>query len=258
MDSYNNKTYSHSQDAAVPQMRDATAGQSAIGLNGAGPFRFAFRQRRRIENDQVERSVAVPGKPCEGVGLSCLLAAARDLRLIPVERKIAPGAFERVSADVEVGDGLRTAARGVKGETTAETERVQYAAAGGERFHLAPVLALVEKEPGLLSAADVRLKAQPGFKKSGVGFHPVSQQDLSVRLRKPMLCGFFYISAQPQHDSFGLQFFTSQTDDSLESRQPGGRVKFQHERRAVAVKHQPRPAVALAVDPAIAGRLCVE
>jgi hypothetical protein len=56
------------------------------------------------------------------------------------------------------------------------------------------------------------------------------------------------VPAQTQDDSCTRDFFFEQREDFIQSRQPRGGVKFQHQRRVVAVHHEAGPAVALAVN----------
>ena len=56
----------------------------------------------------------------------------------------------------------------------------------------------------------------------------------------------------------GSHLFLDQLPEFLQARQPRGRVELEDERVAVSIQHQPGPAVALAVDQAVAGGLRVE
>src|SRR5438445_12552782 len=98
-----------------------------------------------------------------------------------VQGEVALRAFERVRADVEISHRLRAAARGVDGEATGKTEGIQHITSSGQRFDEPAVLALVEKEPGLLPAHNVRLEAQAGLQEHRTGVPPVSDEKLSVR-----------------------------------------------------------------------------
>lgn len=44
--------------------------QSSVGLYGTVPFEFTFRQRRRVEDDDIEIAPWSPGEPGEAVGLN--------------------------------------------------------------------------------------------------------------------------------------------------------------------------------------------
>ena len=61
-----------------------------------------------------------------------------------------------------------------------------------------------------------------------------------------------------QHDPLRPQPLANQGGDVVETRQPRCRVKFQDQRRVVAVQDQPRPAVVFTMNQPAAGRLVVE
>ena len=109
-----------------------------------------------------------------------------------------------------------------------------------------------------MSAQHVRFETQTGFQKSRTGVPPVSEQKGSVFLSKNLSRHVLNVPAQPQHDSFGLQLSAEQAKDFLQPRQPRRGVKLQHQCRVVAIQHETGPVIALAVDPAIAGRVFVE
>src|SRR5947208_11005153 len=198
------RTGAGGQDAASPQMRDAGVRQSSVSQNGSRAFGLSFCQRRRVENDKIKLSVAVLSKPLERVGLDRFMTAVGE-RCGVIQSKIALCRFKRVCADLEVSDRGCSAARRVNRKAAGETERVQHVTSSGERFDDAAVLALVEKEAGLLSAQHVRFETQTGFQKSRTGVPPVSEQKGSVFLSKNLSRHVLNVPAQPQHDSFGLQ-----------------------------------------------------
>ena len=93
------------------------------------------------------------------------MAAARNARVILVQLEIPLRRRQCVLADVYVRHRLRPAARRVKREPAGKTERVQHRPPLRQRFHDPPVLALIQKETGLLSAHNIRRPPQPAFEK---------------------------------------------------------------------------------------------
>src|SRR2546421_96585 len=154
-------------------MRDAGVRQSTVSLNGSGAFGLSFGQRRRVENDKIKPSVAVLSKPLERVGLDRFMTAVGENCGV-IQGKITPCRFKRVCADVEVGDRSRSAASRIDREAAGKAERVQHVAALGQRFDDAAVLALIEKEAGLLSAQHIGFETQAGFQERRTGVSPVS------------------------------------------------------------------------------------
>jgi len=144
-------------------MFDARFGQFGISTDRPGPFRLPFRQRRRIEHDQIKLSIDIPGQPLERIGLNGFMSAGLRLGRRPVELKIPSRGFQRVLAEIEVSHRLRATARGINRKSTGEAERVEHCPPMCQRFHQPAVLPLVEKETSLLSAPHIRLKSQTGF-----------------------------------------------------------------------------------------------
>src|SRR5579859_3745461 len=97
-----------------------------------------------------------------------------------VQRKISPGGFEGVRADIQIGHGGRPTARSVDGKATGKTESVQHAPSFGQNFHFVPVLALVQKETRLLPAQNVCLKSHAVLRKNHRTIRSVAEQDLSI------------------------------------------------------------------------------
>ena len=97
------------------------------------------------------------------------MAAAGDDCVGLVEGEIPLRTRKCMRADVEVGHGRCAAACGVKGKAAGETKRIQHGTSGGEGFHRAPVFALIQKESGFLTVANIRFKANAVFEKDGKG-----------------------------------------------------------------------------------------
>ena len=119
-------------NAARRQVIDAGLGQFGVGADRSGAFGFPLRQRRRIEHDEVKLALRLTREPLEDIGLYRLMTATRDGRIVGIEGEIALGGIQRVPADVEVGDGLRPAARGKKREAAGEAEGIENCSPAGE------------------------------------------------------------------------------------------------------------------------------
>src|ERR1035438_5124225 len=142
--------------------------------------------------------------------------------------------------------------------------------APAQRFHLTAILALVEEEAGLLPAQTVGLEAQAAFEKCNRSAGPCRAEASERRLVRhgafgknnfaiaPCQRPALHVAAQTENDAFARDIFLEQRERVVQSRQPRRRVKFQHQRRVVAIQHEAGPAVAFAVDEAVAGGLRVE
>ena len=80
---------------------------------------------------------------------------------------------------------------------------------------------------------------------------PVTMSELGFR-------GGLDIAAQAENDAFARDTFLEQCKRVVQSRQPRRGIKLQHQRRVVTIQHQAGPAVAFAVNEAIAGGLRIE
>lgn len=87
---------------------DGAFEQLGIRAKGAGFFGVAFGQAGWVENNETVFADGFVHEKFESVGLYGFVGSS-DI----VEGEISTGAFERVRADVEVGDGVRAAMRGV-------------------------------------------------------------------------------------------------------------------------------------------------
>src|SRR5581483_1562286 len=227
--------------------------KTLVGSNGTGAFQFAFRERGRIENDQIE-ALGFVAEPIERVGLDGFMRAPCDHRVGLVEAKVAFGSLERVSADVEVGDGFGAAAGCVQREAAREAESIQDRAPGSKCLDAAPILALIEKETRFLAAQDVGFESQAGLKEDYRGIQRAAPQDLPIGSAELIGGQLLYITAQAENETFRDNGFREQIYNFIQPGQPDGGIEFQHECGAIAVQHESRPAVALAIDQAETGR----
>ena len=101
-------------------------------------------------------------------------------------------------ADIQVGDGNGTAARGIQGKAPGKTEGIQHPATVGQRFDEATVVTLIEKEPRLLSADDIDFKTKSRFQESDRIEQGLSANNLTLDERLRFVLN---ISAQPENDA---------------------------------------------------------
>ena len=158
-------------------------------------------------------------------------------------------------ADVQISHRLRATARRIQREAAGKTERVQHRLPVRQSFDDAAVLALIEKESRLLPAPDIGLEADVVFKKDNRSF-----RRCIVILRKQQFgfIGQTQIPARAQKNRFWIEPLFQQFTDFLDPLQPGRRVNLHHQRRVVAIQHQARPAIALAIDDAITRGFLIE
>src|SRR5207245_11716882 len=121
-----------------------------------------------------------------------------------------------------------------------------------------PGFALVQEEPGFLSACHVGFKAEASLQKNDRLEQRQTMKDCPVGFLKPSLGNCLDIAAEPQDELFRAQLFFDEPNDFVAARQPGGGIEFEHQRAIVAIQNQARPAVALTVEPAEPGGLLVE
>ena len=214
---------------------------------------LAFRQRRRIEDHQVEGAHRTVGEPLEGIALHLVVRHGADPRVVVVQREVALGRCERVGRQVEVGHRLRAAASRVEAEPAGEAERVQHLRPGRQGPDDPAVVALVEEEPGLLPADDVGLEPQAGFAEH----HDRTRRLLARRrgaaelravLEADQARRFLAVPAQAQDQAGRLEHRLDHRCQLRHAGQPHGRVELEHQGVGVAVEHETRPTIALAVD----------
>src|ERR1035441_4823180 len=80
------------------------------------------------------------------------MVTTADRRLVEVQGRVAVRGCQRVRADIQVGDGNGTAARGIQGKAPGKAEGIQHPATVGQGLDEAAVVTLVEKKTCLLSA----------------------------------------------------------------------------------------------------------
>lgn len=153
------------EPAMTGQMAKAVFSQARVGVDGAGAFAFAFGQGRRVEDDEAKMPFLICRQPLEGVGLDAFVPAMRDVGIGLVQLKIPAGGGQGVLADIEVGDGLGAAARGVEGKAAGKTEGVEHIQSLRELANLTTVLALVQKKPGFLALQDFGFELDSIFEK---------------------------------------------------------------------------------------------
>ena len=180
-----------------------------------------------------------------------------------VQRKIPLRRFQSVRADVEVGHGNCAATRGIDREAAGKTERVQHPPAARQRFHLAAVLALVEKETGFLSPHHIRLKTDAVLGKNnrsaGHRLGQLRKNNFPITSgRRPAFRECLNVPAQAEHDAFSWNLCFELRKNFIQSRQPRCRVNFQGKRGIIAIQYQPRPTIAFAVNQTVAGGLRVK
>ena len=168
------------QQATLGQAGESPGGEALIGADGVGPFGFAPRERRWIQDHQIKGLFRCLGEPVENVGLNGFVGAASDGFIRDVEAEVSPGAIEGVGAEIDTGDRDRAAARGIEREAAAETKGVQDAPVAGQRFHQPPVFPLIEEEAGFLAEHKVGLEFQARFAKNRRAIRRGSEQGLPV------------------------------------------------------------------------------
>src|SRR2546430_52037 len=97
-----------------------------------------------------------------------------------IEREIPASAFESMGADVHVGHYSCATTRSINGKGPGKTEDVQDCPAMRQCFHSPPVLALIQKEAGLLTAQNIGFKLQAAFEKMNWAGQRLAAQDLSI------------------------------------------------------------------------------
>src|SRR5690606_9444191 len=89
------------------------------------------------------------------VGVAPFRALGGQLR---IQRQVAPRALQRRAGAVDGEHARRAAGQRLQAEAAGVAEAVEHAAPGGELARQQAVLALVEVEAGLVSAADIDLQ----------------------------------------------------------------------------------------------------
>src|ERR1035437_1632697 len=117
-----------------------------------------------------------------------------------------------MGADVEIGHGFRATARGINRKAAGKTERIQHAPATRQRFHLAAILALVEKETRFLPAQNVRFKAQAVLQENNWSAEhrlgPLRKEDFPIAPnRSSVFRSRLDVPAQTENDSFARHIF---------------------------------------------------
>ncbi len=128
--------------------------QSLIALNGIMPCVHALRVGRWIENDQIKFSVRHFFQIIQRV----LSNAWILLRIEIIQCNILPAKLHRFFRTVDCYNLLRTACQRVNRESAGIAEHVQHFASFRKFFHHLAVLALINKESGLLTFAPVNEK----------------------------------------------------------------------------------------------------
>src|SRR2546423_7069136 len=161
-------------------------------------------------------------------------------------------------ADIEIGHRFCATAGGVQRKSAAKTECVENRPAAGQTLDLAPILPLIEKEPGFLAANDIRFKTKSGFEKNDREVHRRPMDDLAIGGVKILCNDALYITAEAQDDALGMQLLFEQIDNRLDPGHPRAGVKLDHKTVGVPVHNQPGPAVAFSIDPPEAGCVLIE
>ena len=76
------RTRRRDQNPARSQARDGLPGEASVGLNGSVSLGFAFRERGRIEHDEIKFSPGFFRQPLERVSLFGKVPALRDRKSV--------------------------------------------------------------------------------------------------------------------------------------------------------------------------------
>ena len=130
-----------------------------VAARGALDFAAALRERGRVADDA--------GRTARGAVRTYWNASATMMLAVEsVQRVVLARDLDRARGDVDVRDRGRAARRRVHAERAAVGEEIEHALPARERAREAPVLALVEEEPGLLPLGGIDAKPQARFEDS--------------------------------------------------------------------------------------------
>ena len=193
-------------------------------------------QRRRWSAARAKNSNA------SATALSCAAGSSSVSTRLRSRPRIAGG------GDVDRGHARGAAEQRVEREPAGVGEHVEHRRAGGVAADRAPVLALVEEEPGLLAGADV-----DGEPRLVLGDHDLGRRVAAGRLAAPAVAPG---AADPDVGELGaaaLEAVDHRAEVAAPERRGGGAVEDDHGGVRVEVDDEARAGVALAVDEAAAG-----
>ena len=172
-----------------------------------------------------------------------------------IQRIVAPRTSQRVCAQIQVQHSRGASTCRVHRKTARETKRIQHLSACRNASDQFPILTLIQEETGLLPAHHICLKLQAALHKlHRLSWH-IPGKTLTIQQLELLLCHRLNIAAQAQHDTARRQPSAKERRKHFNLREPCRRIKLHHQHFTVAVKHQPRPAIILAINNAVAGSL---
>src|SRR5947209_16469747 len=101
-------------------------------------------------------------------------------------------------ADVQIRHRLRATTGSIERKAARKAERIQNSSSTGQGFDPATVFTLIQKETSFLSAHDIGLEAQTGFKKDHRLLQSRSVQNLAVNQIEIAAGGGLNVPAEPQ------------------------------------------------------------
>ena len=213
-----------------------------VGARGVAHLRRRGRELRRIEHHHVEPRAAVSQGPQLGKHVGFHEVDAR--RVERIRRQVLLRHLERRRRALDGGYPLRAAGQRGDGEAARVAEPVQHFAAGGERAHALPVLPLVEKEAGLLSLLDVDAEVEPVLD-DGTARRGAVAAGEADSLLQALQCSYFGVRALEHRFAAGQ--LDQRVQDGLAPALDSGGKELHHQHVRIAIDHQARHAVGLAV-----------
>ena len=186
-------------------------------------------------------------QPGEGVGLYREMLTRRHSVILLIQSKVTARRLDRVGADVEIGDRLRSAPRRIEGKSAREAEGIQHIGPARQSFDPTPVFPLIQEKTRLLTTPHIRLKAQTRLLKN---YHPVQSRTIeNLPVTPPLVRRLrLEVAAEAQDDAFGHRRRDEQIAQHLQSGQPGRSVELHHQRPRITIHNETGPAVAFAID----------
>ena len=158
------------------------------------------------------------------------------------------------AARIHAGHLIRAAARGIHGTRSGVGKAVQHPTMPAQRLHPGAVIALIQEEPGLLPSQHIRLKLQAVLQKADRAARRRAGEDRAVGQASERLAGRLHRPAQAKHYAPALHRPLDRLQEHRHMRHPGAGVELEHQRLVIAIQHQPRQSVILAVHQPIPRR----
>ncbi len=158
---------------------------------------------------------------------------------------------ERRLGRVDGVDRRRPAGRGVDREPTGRREHVEHPLPAGELADGESIEPLIEEVAGLLAGLDVGFEREVAFAEQDRSVGDLTDDHVAVV--ETVALERLQVAGEPQHDRVDARRGEHAVDDRTQVGIPDLAVELDHADVVVAVDHESRKAVVLAVDGAIAG-----